>query len=139
MELTLATIIVGYYCYTVALAVYIFLRRKSAVVEGKVPFKYFKDYQGKDVPKELTILNNHLNNQFQVPTIFYVAGGLHLALKIVSLWSVIFAVIFVVSRVIHSYVHIGNNNVLVRAKVYALGLIAVMGLWFSLLWSLAMR
>lgn len=105
-----------------------FFARKGAVETGKIKASFFKAYAG-DCPDELVVIGNHMNNQFQIPIIFFVVGTLAIAMKTVSTLTLVLAVIFIVSRLMHSYVFLTSNHPLNRAKFYAIGLLTVTIMW----------
>lgn len=128
----LALAVCVYVFYMFGILIYAFKHRKRAVVDGKIDHKYFKAYSG-DQPEFLRIIENHINNQFQLPPIFMVTVVLILSFSTVSIFSVVLAWLFVVTRFIHSYVHLGKNKPLSRAKVYMIGWLAVFALWIQIM------
>ena len=71
-------------------------------------------------------VGNCLANQFQFPMLFYVVVILALFTKTTDLVFVVLAWIFVVSRLVHAYVHTTSNHVPTRFKIFAVGIVAVM-------------
>lgn len=79
-------------------------------------------------PDDVLQANNNLRNQFELPVIFY-ALSLSLFVLNASTWLAIsIAAIFVVTRYLHAYVHLGSNHVPTRRKVFIAGVIAVVAL-----------
>jgi len=116
-----------YISYTVAIGVLMFLKRYSAVKTRQVKLKYFKDYAGEST-YELEIFKNHFNNQFQIPLIFIIlciASGLSGS---VSLITCVLSYAFVLSRFVHTYFHLGSNNLAFRGLSYVFGAFLVVGL-----------
>lgn len=101
MEKALLFIVCGYYFYIMVLGVYIFLRRSKAVKSKEVSLSHFKSYSS-EATEELTVIQNHFNNQFQMPVVFMVVSLLSLQQGTVNLFTVLFASLFFVSRIIHS-------------------------------------
>ena len=118
------------YFYTLGFGFYMFTRRKKAVRNNEIKIQHFKSYQG-ETTEELAILQNHFNNQFQIPLIFYVVSVLSIQQNKVTLLMLAVATVFVLSRFFHAYIHLGSNHVLKRATAYMLGL-ACVGFMFIL-------
>ncbi|MFT7186658.1 MAG: hypothetical protein ACI84K_002061 [Pseudohongiellaceae bacterium] len=76
-------------------------------------------------PDDVRKVSNNIQNQFQLPVIFYVLCLAFLSTKSVSLTVVIFSWGFVISRVVHSYVHVGSNHVPVRSRTFMVGCICL--------------
>jgi hypothetical protein len=80
---------------------------------------------------------DNFKNLFEMPVLFYV---LCLALYMTQsvsqgfLWT---AWAYVVLRVLHSFIHIGYNNVIQRFSVFALSMWVVVGMWAVFVWQLA--
>jgi hypothetical protein len=80
-------------------------------------------------PPEITQVGNCFNNQFQLPTLFYVLVTLALILHKADLLFVILSWVFVISRFVHAGVHITSNNVTHRFAAYTVGLLALLVMW----------
>jgi hypothetical protein len=124
MEKYLIAIILFYYSYVIYLMFYMFFRRKKKIREKVVRTSHFRAYLGES-DEELVIIQNHFSNQFQIPMIFLFASLLSIALKEVSILTIVLAGLFVLSRFVHSYIHLTYNNVLHRALSYFIGVIIV--------------
>lgn len=107
--------------------------RSGSVTRGEVPIKYFSVFQGEDVPEIVHKTSRHFSNLFEVPMLFYVAGLLYLALDQTGSFAVNCAWAFVVSRVVHTCIHLGYNNVVHRLIVYAIGVACVLAMWINIL------
>lgn len=75
--------------------------------------------------------SNALDNQFQLPVLFYVGAGLALyfgptAFELALAW------LFVVTRYVHAFVHITDNHVIRRFAAYFAGLLLLCVLWLDL-------
>lgn len=87
-------------------------------------------------PDDVRKVANNIRNQFQVPVLFFV---LVLALCVqgsVSTAAVVLAWLFVATRFVHSYIHIGSNYVPNRTRVFKLSFFCVIGLTALLLRAL---
>lgn len=110
----------------------LFLRIKNLKLR-KIEFRYFKSYQGSSIPEDCLIHGRHFDNQFQVPVFFLITCLLVIVLKDQGMTQVILAWAFCVSRIIHSFIHLGYNGTRHRAMAYALGWIILMSMWVNLL------
>jgi hypothetical protein len=107
--------------------------RFSSVNNGSVSIKYFKLMDGENVPEMVTKISRHFNNQFEIPTLFYVVCTLYISFGINSFIAVVVAWVFVFLRFAHSYIHLTYNHILHRILTFWAGFICVMILWIDLL------
>ncbi|WP_269621461.1 MAPEG family protein [Zhongshania sp. BJYM1] len=77
-------------------------------------------------PIEVIAVNNCIRNQFEVPVLFYVLCMLLFMLNAVSVLSLSVACLFVLSRVVHAYIHTGSNDVPVRRRVFMISTVLVL-------------
>lgn len=83
-------------------------------------------------PKREWQASNAFDNQFQLPVLFYVGAGLALYFG-PTLFEVVLAWLFVVSRYIHAFVHVTDNHVIRRFSAYFAGLVLLCVYWLDLL------
>lgn len=79
-------------------------------------------------PDDVRQVANNIRNQFQVPVLFFV---LVLTLYVhgsADIYALVFAWIFVATRVMHSLIHIGSNFVPRRTRAFKLSLVCVAAL-----------
>ncbi len=125
-----------YVFYIVSLIVYNLSCRLKSIKSKEISPKYFKNYADKtSLPERLIVLERHIDNQFQLPTIFLATCAAHMATSQVNFLTIILAWLFVISRLFHTYIHLGSNNVLHRAQTYGVGLIVIIVLWAQLIQS----
>lgn len=82
-------------------------------------------------PESVLKINNNIRNQFELPVLFYVLCVALWALDSVGIVELAAAWLFVLSRFVHCYVHIGSNYVPVRRKAFTVGwviLVVMVGL-----------
>ncbi len=82
-------------------------------------------------PKREWQASNAFDNQFQLPVLFYVGAGLALYFG-PTLFEVVLAWLFVLSRYLHAFVHITDNHVIRRFAAYFAGLLLLCVLWLDL-------
>jgi len=117
-----------YYFFLMGLMIYMFQIRKKAIIDKKISPKYFKAYTD-ETPDDLKILENHYNNHFQIPIFYVLAAILGLTLGTTSIITIVLSSLFVISRIAHSFIHLGSNKLLLRAGVFFGGVLLV-GLMF---------
>jgi hypothetical protein len=83
-------------------------------------------------PERAKQLANAVDNQFQLPVLFYVAVVLTLWVGTGTWLEVLLGWAFVVSRAIHAAIHTTSNFVPRRFTVYVVGLFILMAYWIVL-------
>ena len=111
--------------------------RFKAVKQGEVDPRFFALYRGYEEPDKLAAYSRHIVNLFETPLLFYViclvayvsgqSGG---ALVVGLAWA------YFALRLVHSYVHLTSNVVIVRFRLFALSLFVLMILWAMVLTGL---
>lgn len=109
----------------------LFLRVK-AIKTGQVRISQFRLNTG-EMPAEITQAAKNYSNLFEIPVLFYIAGTITIAMNVESTAMVIFAWLFVVSRLIHSWVHLTYNNVIHRMWAFMAGNVCLVIIWGMLL------
>lgn len=120
-----------YIFYIVALGFLMFRQRYGAIKTGKVDPKYFKSYQ-MEAPRELETMKNHFSNQFEIPTLFFITCLSAMMINAVSMVLVVLGYLFIFSRLVHSYIHLGTNKVPQRAMSFFAGILILVGMWISI-------
>ena len=79
-------------------------------------------------------VSNNYNNQLQLPILFYIAIGFFILLAKVDAVAVVLAWAFVASRYVHTFIHIGSNNVGNRFFAFLFGsfMLATLWVWLAL-------
>jgi len=80
-------------------------------------------------PERVEWLSACVNNQFQVPLLFFAAALLAMQLNMVSTLFAILAIIFVVFRVIHAAIFVTTNHIMSRFGTFLISALAVLGMW----------
>jgi hypothetical protein len=85
-------------------------------------------------PDEVRKFSNNYDNQFQLPMLFYALLPLMILLVKVDRFTVVLAWLFIASRIVHSLIHTGNNDVVRRFQAFLFGFVvlATMWGWFAL-------
>ena len=106
--------------------------RYTAIHNRTVSIKYFRTFNEGTQPDRLHLLSRHMQNHFEVPPLFYVGILFVYASNSVTLLSVTLAWLFFLTRCVHSWIHLGNNNVSARFFTFGVSLLFLAGIWFSL-------
>jgi hypothetical protein len=69
-------------------------------------------------PKQVLQINNAITNQFQLPMLFFVMILVLWLLNSITVWAHIFSWLFVVSRIVHAYIHSGSNDTPLRRNSF---------------------
>jgi len=80
-------------------------------------------------PRRALQVANNFQNQLELPMLFYVVVALILITSTNSLIFVILAWIFVLSRIVHTYIHTGPNELYSRSVALGVGAIALVAMW----------
>jgi hypothetical protein len=80
-------------------------------------------------PTKTQQISNNFNSQFQLPVLFYVLTVLEIVLHQADFLFVVLAWLFVLSRVVHAYIHTGTNYVRHRFNAFAAGVFILMAMW----------
>ena len=100
------------------------IRKKRALKNDQVDLK--KTALDNDAwPDNVLKVSNNIRNQFQVPVLFYVLCLMFYVLDAVTVVTMSLAWIFVISRVVHAYIHMGANFVPARFSVFTIGFVVM--------------
>lgn len=120
---------------TLFLYVQNYLVNRKAIKNGIVKFSYLKDYKS-DVPSYITISRQTLKNQFELPIFFYLLILMTLIFDKVALVDIILSWVFVISRYIHCYIRLGYHNIIHRAYIFEIGMLALVIWWITFLYNI---
>ena len=80
-------------------------------------------------PDDVKKIANNYQNQFEVPVLFYAVLPLLLVTGLADWIAVAMAWVFVASRIVHGFIHLGSNIVIQRFRAFAAGFIVVVLMW----------
>jgi hypothetical protein len=80
-------------------------------------------------PLEAQQAANSYMNEFEIPVLFYAVVAFILITSTNSIVFVILAWVFVLSRVVRSYVHLTSNFVPLRGMSFVVGVSALFAMW----------
>lgn len=110
-------------------AIHLFRTRVRALKNKEVSMKYFRAYTEAPPPEYSRVAERHYENQFEVPTLFFPVGVMHFALGLANPLTLGLMWLFVVARLLHTYVHLGSNNVRVRMIFFMISWVVIVALW----------
>jgi hypothetical protein len=76
-----------------------------------------------------TQMGNAYHNQFQLPVLFYAVVAFAMIVRKADLIFVILAWLFVLTRIVHAYIHTSSNHVPRRAQLFFLGALVLIVMW----------
>jgi len=71
-------------------------------------------------------------NQFELPVLFYAVVAFALVTKAVDILMLVLAWLFVLTRIVHTAIHIGPNKVFWRTPAFTLGFLVLVAMWLKL-------
>ncbi len=80
-------------------------------------------------PPRVQQISNSYHSQFQLPVLFYVLTLLAIATHKADLLFVVMAWLFVLSRLVHAYIHTSTNHVPHRFNAFATGVFILLAMW----------
>ena len=110
----------------------LFNRRIRGVREGLNP-AYFKLNRVAKLPDDLLIAEQHYQNIHEMPVLFYITVVLiYLAVE-VNLFFISTAWAYVLFRLIHSFIHLGNNRIVWRRNAFVASFFTLIAMWLGLM------
>ena len=109
-------------------------RRFAAAKNKQLDLSDFKTMQLDKAGDTIRVADRNFSNQFEIPVLFYAGCLLALQLNSASTLVAILACLFVATRIVHSVIHLGENNVRARFNVFILGCICVFSIWLAMVW-----
>jgi len=80
-------------------------------------------------PQRTTQFANCFRNQFECPVLFYVLTILAMATRHADFLFVVLAWVFVLTRLVHAYVHVTSNNLRMRGLWFGVGALVLFIMW----------
>lgn len=102
--------------------------RYRAVRTGQVEPEKVRLREPNWPPRVLQIANAY-HNQLELPVLFYVVVLLAFASNTLDVTLLILSWLFVLSRLVHAYVHVTSNRLDRRTGVFGVGAIALLLMW----------
>jgi hypothetical protein len=80
-------------------------------------------------PEQAKKVSNAYHNQYELPVLFYILVAFAMITRKADLIFVTLSWVFVISRLLHAYIHTTSNRVPRRFFLYAIGLIVLTIMW----------
>jgi hypothetical protein len=80
-------------------------------------------------PPRVQQISNSYHSQLQLPVLFYVLTVLAIITRHADVVFVLMAWLFVLSRLVHAYIHTGSNFVRHRFNAFAVGAVILLAMW----------
>jgi hypothetical protein len=80
-------------------------------------------------PKRTTQYANAFSNQLELPVLFYLLIVFILITKTPDVLLLILAWVFVLTRIVHAYIHTTSNIVRQRGAIYGIGALVLIIMW----------
>jgi hypothetical protein len=109
---------------TIAVYVVLAIRKAKAVKNGDVDLKRAALHNDA-WPDYVLLISNNIQNQFQTPVLFYALCFGFILMDAVDSLALGGAWTYVITRLVHAYVHTTTNFVPVRMRVFTLGMVAL--------------
>ncbi len=97
---------------------------------------YAKEIRIKDIaltketwPERAKQISNSYHNQYELPVLFFVLVAFAMITRKADLIFVVLSWVFVISRLIHAYIHTTSNRVPRRFFVYVVALTTLVIMW----------
>jgi len=117
---------------TFVVLIMLFLARVDSIKSGKVSLGSYQFLNRGDLPDNvLKTTRNHIS-LLEMPVLFYVACLVCLVLSLDSAIMLYSAWLYVFFRVLHTFIHIGSNNVQYRLYAFALSNLSLLILWIGI-------
>ncbi len=117
----------------------LFTARMSAVRSGTANPRYFKTYQQGSEPAATAQWSRNFTNLFEAPTLFYAACLASMFSGQTSRAVVALAWLYVLSRVVHTWIHTGSNTLNHRIAAYFASWAVLLALWTAVVFHTATR
>jgi hypothetical protein len=80
-------------------------------------------------PPRLRKISNNFDNQFDLPMVWLGLSALVVATGKIDTPLIIMSWAFIISRLVHSYIHTGSNHLPSRMYAYITGIVLVVAMW----------
>jgi hypothetical protein len=89
-------------------------------------------------PDDVKKISNNMHNQFETPVLFYVLCGVATYLAVTGMLMTALAWLYVITRVIHTAIHVTTNRVQHRFAVFVVGFLVLVAMWVVIVARLIM-
>lgn len=124
---------------TLLVLLFVPIQRVQAALKNELTLEDFKYGESSQIPDYVKLSNRNLINLFESPILFYVAC---IVIFITQKTDIVFIYLtwaYVVSRVLHSVIHLTYNKVVHRGFVYELSILVLVLLWLRISYMLFLK
>jgi len=111
----------------------LFLIRLKSIKEGEVDAKFYKAYQVAVEPNKLVQLSRQFVNLFEARVLFYAACIAAMVIGISETLFLVMAWVYVLMRLVHTFIHTGNNKTWFRVCSYFVSWVVLLAMWVLLM------
>jgi hypothetical protein len=113
---------------TLCLALWMGYERNRLVYSREVKIKDIA-LTKENWPEQAKKVSNAYHNQYELPVLFYALVAFAMLTRKADLIFVVLSWVFVISRLIHAYIHTTTNRVPRRFLAYLIGLVVLVIMW----------
>lgn len=106
--------------------------RIGSILAGRMNMRFYRTFDEGEEPERLRVITRNFLNLFEMPLLFHVVVILAYVTEHVTFWLVGLAWAYVVLRYVHSWIHLGTNDVPIRLAAYAASGLVLLTTWVTL-------
>lgn len=107
-------------------------QRAGALKTGRISLGFYRLYRDGKEPEDVAATARHFINLFEAPVLFYAGAIIAYVTGQTGLLLVALAWGYVAARYLHTYIHLGRNDVLWRFRVYGVSWLLLAAFWVVL-------
>lgn len=109
------------------------ITRLIAARTGKVDYRIFKVYRNKEnMPDMMLKISNHYDNLMTMPIVFYLVATMIYVTQNVDNIFIYLTWAYVATRLVHSFIHLGQNHPLKRFFAFGTGVMILLAMTIRL-------
>ncbi|WP_421420585.1 MAPEG family protein (plasmid) [Pseudoalteromonas lipolytica] len=108
-------------------------RRFRAAKQKTIEMKDFLTMELEKAGSDVRVADRNFINQFEMPVLFFIACLTALQLNAVGYMFVALAWVYVLLRVVHSYIHLTSNTLKVRYYSFVISSLVMLSMWMVIL------
>lgn len=112
-------------------------KRFSAGFAGRVRAGDFRYGETANVPPDVAVANRNFMNLLEAPVLFYTFCISAYVTHTAAPWMLAFAWLYVVLRIVHTFIHLTYNKIMHRFSSYAASNLVLLLLWLGFAAALA--
>ena len=121
--------IIGMIFLTFGVMFWMLKRRYRGVLKNGLDHRYFRLYKDAELPDYLLKVTQHFHNLLEIPPLYYNAMILLVALNATDTLYVLLSWAFLISRLVHSYIHTTSNRLMLRKNAFIVSMVIMIIIW----------